>query len=144
MKTLLICSLGMLASAAAQQVPVGEPLGDSNVSVVSKVPPKPETITLITKKRKWTSSDGKVIEAELIATPVGQGKERKLHVILLDEKDEKVRLFMNGKVFTLSMSKLAKADQEFLRLMDKTGKAPPLGEAGAPVDAPAKPASPTK
>lgn len=103
--------------------------GGSNVSPgVDTSRPKDEKIThlltqlSLSELRSWTSSDGKVIEAKLIAFEDLAAESRDGANVKVTQppkhptvvRDGSIRLAVNRKPMVLSLSRLSKDDQDFV------------------------------
>lgn len=118
--------------------PIGDSGGTGQVEVIPKdaAMPKKRTITymVLAESRPWTSSEGKVLEAKLIAFEdvIIEGESTAApqptpHLTVV--RNGRVRLFAGKKSYELELSRLSEADREFieqirLRHQKKTPPAP--------------------
>lgn len=118
--------------------PIGDSGGTGQVEVIPKdaAMPKKRTITymVLAEGRSWTSNEGKVLEAKLIAFEdvVIDGESTAAptppqHPTVM--RNGKVRLLAGRKSYELEVSRLSEADREFIeqirvRFEKKTPPAP--------------------
>lgn len=149
MKFTAVCfaALGLLATQASAQRDVPPPPGvkikpraidgggQGGVEVVPKSPPKARYTThiVLSESRTWTSSDGKPLEAKLLAfedlvteAPEGAAPpappEPPKHPTVV--RGDKVRLLVNRKPVEVPLSRLSQADQDFIERIRRAKEAP--------------------
>jgi len=139
--------LGLFATGALAQRDVPPPPGvnikpraidgggQGGIEVVPKAPPKVRYTThiVLSESRTWTSSDGKPLEAKLLAfedlvaeaaegaTPPAVPEPPKHPTVV---RGDKVRLLVGKKPVEVPLSRLSQADQDFIERIRRAKEAP--------------------
>ena len=109
--------------------------GQGGIEVVPKTPPKVKYTThiVLSESRTWTSTDGKPLEAKLLAfedlvaeapegaTPPAMPEPPKHPTVV---RGDKVRLLVNRKPVEVPLSRLIQADQDFIERIRRAKEAP--------------------